>query len=180
MKSLYRIFLLMVICWVGYRAFRQTLEAQAAHFMLLRYGYFILLAVLTIAVIIIDVAAYRIHRRYYQFYPAFIALFFCILVGFRLYTLHAAEALKTVFTAQPFYHNNSKWIFKEKGYIVIQDYNNPVDVMYYGRYYTIKDSVFITQINYDRYVPVLPLSGIRKDDLLIWNNADTMKIQSHE
>ncbi len=177
MKPLYRIILFILICWFGYTAFRQTLGPQKIDlFYLIQHFNLVVLTVLFIVAVIFDVAAYRKHPKFFQFFTSLAALFLGSIVILRLVTFNNIEKSKTLYKAlsKTRNKNNLEIQFKEKGFLRMKDLMSQVPYIYYGRYYINKDTITIFQINYEGFADSLPINGIIKEDLLLWKNGDTM------
>lgn len=177
MKQFWRIILFILICWFGYAAFRQTLEPQRKGLLyLLQHFNLIILILLLVSAIVSDVSAYRLYPKFFQFYTSTTALFLCSIVLMRLIKYNNIEKCNTIYSALP--KSGSKNFiaiqFKEEGNIVIRDMHSPMPFIYYGKYFKIKDTITITQTNYDSFSDTLPVSGIFNGERLIWKNGDTM------
>jgi hypothetical protein len=183
MKSLYRIILFIFICWFGYFAFRQTLGAQQQGlFGGFQYFYLVILIVLSLSAIVSDIAAYRSYSKWFQFYSSITSLLLCALIFFRLATFNKIETSKTIFTVST--KANSQNVlsiqFKENGYLRIEEFSRLGQDIFYGRYYQNRDTIFVTQTNYELFAQKLPFTGIMEGNLLIWNNNDTMRINNRQ
>ena len=67
--------------------------------------------------------------------------------------------------------------FKENGYLRIEQIFRLGQNIYYGRYYRDKDTLAITQTNYESFAQKLPLKGVIDSNWIVWNNSDTMQIK---
>ncbi|MES2849980.1 MAG: hypothetical protein V4685_13050 [Bacteroidota bacterium] len=180
MKPVYRIILFILICWFGYNAFRQTLEAQQSGlFNVFQHFNLIILVILSIAAIASDIVSYRSYSKLFQFYSSIVAVFICTIIFFRLYTFNKIERSMTLyeFSSKAGSENTLSLQFKENGYLRIEEFFRLGQNIYYGKYYRSNDSFVITQTNYERISQKLPGSAVWRSDYLIFNEKDTFHLE---
>lgn len=179
MQSLYRVILFVLICYFGYVAFRQTLEAQRTDmfFVIQHYNLIVLIILLLIAAVF-DVKAYQRQHKLFQFYSSGVALFLSVIILFRLFTFNTIEKSKTVFTAIPNTGSAGHFqlLFKKGDKLVIRDLRSQVPILYYGNYTKNKDTIVITASSCEEFPAVLPDSAVIQNGLLVWKNGDTLLI----
>lgn len=180
MKPILRIFLFILIAVFGFAAFRKTLGPQKSGlFLAIQYIPLAVVFILAIIAIGCDVKAYRQRPGLFQFYSSATAIFLGAIVLHRLISFSAIENSKTIFiatspnTVKPFFQIH----FKQNGGLRIRDIQSQVPFIYYGRYFQNKDTLTITQTNYDAYFNTLPISGILTHNKLLWPSGDTMTVK---
>jgi phosphoglycerol transferase MdoB-like AlkP superfamily enzyme len=180
MRPLYRVILFILICYFGYVAFRQTMEAQrTGMFFVIQHYNLVVLIILLLMAVVFDTKAYQRQHKLFQFYSSGTGLFLCGIVLFRLFTFNSIEKSKTIFTALPKSGSAVCYqvTFKEEDKLVIRDLRSQVPFLYYGNYNKNRDSIIITASNWEEFAAVLPVSGVIQNGLLVWKSGDTLLIR---
>ena len=179
MRPYFRIFLALIIIWLGYKAVQQEFGGyDLGLFHQIHYIFFALLIIFTIATLLLDTSYYKLDKNIIQFSVSFIGLTFCAIVTFKILQRISIDNSKTVLKVsnKAGATNVMTFEFKNNKYFRLTEYKRHGQTVYYGKYSKVNDSLTILKTNYTGLTKELPRIGVIRNDTVFWNKFDTMLV----
>jgi hypothetical protein len=179
MRLSFRIFIALIIIWLGYKAVRQEFGGyELGLFHQIHYLFFALLAIFTIASLLLDTSYYKLDRNIIQYSVSFIGVTFCVIVIYKFLQHNSIDNAKTILKVSNMAGatNVMTFEFKDNKHFRLTENNKLGQTVYYGKYSKRNDSLQILKSNYHGLAKELPGVGIIKGDTIFWNGFDAMKV----
>lgn len=179
MKSALRILLFIGIAYFGLLAVKTELGGYETGFLTdFKYFPHFLLLVFAIPAFFIDWSGYRHTKKYYQFVSTGLSAVLIAIIVFKTGKRDIIESKEVIVRISnlPKANNVIRFEFKKGNDFKLIEYNRIGQVIYYGKYDKVNDTIKITSSNYNGFAKMPPESGYIKKDTMIWKNFDTMLV----
>jgi hypothetical protein len=180
----FRVILVILIIWLGFKAIQQTIEAESfGPFTWFQYGFFAVLAVVTIAVMVLETNYYRHNRRITQYIVSFSGVVFCSIAIANIMHRNSIDSAKTVLRVSTMPEAGTVLLLelKEEGYMKMTEYELLEKTIYYGRYELNNDTLKIAELS-DKGLSLnpIPYTGVIRNDTVHWDKLETMLVDHKE
>lgn len=182
MKTLLKIFLLICILYFGISTVKSEFEGYEVG-VISSFGYFghLFLFLLTIISFFIEKLRDKTNKKVYHYPFTLLSLVFCSLVIFKILERTNIETKETILKVSNTPKANSviNFEFKTGNDFRLTENNKLGQVIYFGSYSKLKDTIKIISSNYDGLTKKLPEWGVIRNDTIYWDKFDTMLVDKN-